>query len=81
MYQLSRTRLGIARCWLDPPEKVKLRQPLNVIVDLARDSALELLNSRHALAGSEGFAVGSVARCGPVSRSLRLHSGAVERDA
>ncbi|MGC2652559.1 MAG: hypothetical protein WA317_02905 [Mycobacterium sp.] len=32
--------------WLDPPEKVKLIQLLDVIVDLARDSALELLNSR-----------------------------------
>ena len=39
MYQLSRTRLRIVRCWLYPPEKAKLTQPLTIIVDLARDSA------------------------------------------
>lgn len=36
---MSSTRLRIAGCWLDTPEKVKLIQLLHVIVDLARDSA------------------------------------------
>jgi len=57
-------------------------QPLDVIVGLAGDPALELLNSRATPSQvQKERAVGAVARCGPVSRNLSPHSGAVERDA